>query len=119
MTEKEHRQMRRRDVTQNRFPPGLFAIFLGVMFLMSGIHVGLIVLMNRLAWGDVAQVLVAMGYWALVAAGLTWITRRQIETVYENRPESWQKLRPKLQMGIFLYMCRQYILRTSMIIWIL
>ena len=48
MTEKEHRQMRRRDVTQNRFPPGLFAIFLGVMFLMSGIHVGLIVLMNRL-----------------------------------------------------------------------
>ena len=84
MTAQERDQLRNRAVTQNRFPPGLFAIFLGVMFLMSGIHVGLIVVMNRLAWGDVAQVVVAMGYWALVAAGLTWITRRQIETVYDK-----------------------------------
>ena len=101
MTEKEHRQMRRRDVTQNRFPPGLFAIFLGVMFLMSGIHVGLIVLMNRLAWGDVAQVLVAMGYWALVAAGLTWITRRQIETVYDKPARELAEATAKVADGDF------------------
>ena len=101
MTEKEHRQMHRRDVTQNRFPPGLFAIFLGVMFLMSGLHVGLIVLMNRLAWGDVAQVVVAMGYWALVAAGLTWITRRQIETVYDKPARELAEATAKVADGDF------------------
>ena len=101
MTAQERDQLRNRAVTQNRFPPGLFAIFLGVMFLMSGLHVGLIVLMNRLAWGDVAQVVVAMGYWALVAAGLTWITRRQIETVYDKPARELAEATAKVADGDF------------------
>ena len=101
MTAQERDQLRSRAVTQNRFPPGLFAIFLGVMFLMSGIHVGLIVVMNRLAWGDVAQVVVAMGYWALVAAGLTWITRRQIETVYDKPARELAEATAKVADGDF------------------
>ena len=101
MTAQERDQLRSRAVTQNRFPPGLFAIFLGVMFLMSGLHVGLIVLMNRLAWGDVAQVVVAMGYWALVAAGLTWITRRQIETVYDKPARELAEATAKVADGDF------------------
>ncbi|MBQ7025749.1 MAG: HAMP domain-containing histidine kinase, partial [Peptococcaceae bacterium] len=101
MTAQERDQLRNRAVTQNRFPPGLFAIFLGVMFLMSGIHVGLIVVMNRLAWGDVAQVVVAMGYWALVAAGLTWITRRQIETVYDKPARELAEATAKVADGDF------------------
>ena len=101
MTEKERTQLRDRAVLQNRFPPGLFAIFLGVLFLMSEIHVGLIVAMNRLAWHDVAQVIVAMGYWALVATGLTWITRRQIETVYDKPARELAEATAKVADGDF------------------
>ena len=101
MTEKERVQIRQRAVTQNRFPTALFAIFLGVMLLMSGIHVGLIVLMNRLAWGAVAQVLVATGYWALVATGLTWITRRQIEAVYDKPARELAEATAKVADGDF------------------
>ena len=39
-----------RMIKDSLFPISLFGIFLGVLFLMSGIHVGLVVLMNRLNW---------------------------------------------------------------------
>ena len=71
------------EVKQDRFPPRLFAIFLGVLFLMSGFHVGLIVGMNRLGWHGIMQTVIAMLYWALVALGLTLFTRKQIRETYE------------------------------------
>ena len=30
-------------IKENLFPPSLFAIYLGVLFLMSGIHMGLLI----------------------------------------------------------------------------
>ena len=69
---------------QNRFPPLLFAVFFGVLLLMSGLHIGLIVGMNKLGFGGLLQTIVAMGYWALVGLGLTLYTRRQIQQTYET-----------------------------------
>ena len=69
---------------QNRFPPLLFAVFFGVLLLMSGLHIGLIVGMNKLGFGGLLQTIVAMGYWALVGLGLTLYTRRQIHQTYET-----------------------------------
>lgn len=62
----------------NRFPPSLFAIYLGVLLLMSGIHIGLVTLVNERQWSAPVQILIPTVYWTLVAAGLTVFTRSKI-----------------------------------------
>lgn len=71
-------------VKESRFPPSLFAIYLGVLLLMSGIHTGLIVLMNTVEWNNFIQTIVPMIYWGMVAVALTLFTRRKIRTAYEE-----------------------------------
>lgn len=71
-------------IKQNLFPPSLFAIYLGVLFLMSGIHMGLLVFMERVNWGELAQTLVPMAYWGIVAVGLTLFTRKKMKSTYEE-----------------------------------
>ena len=71
-------------IRESRFPWTLFGIFVGVLFLMSGIHVGLIVLMNRLQWNSFVQSVVPMVYWSLVELALTLFTRKQIKKTYEE-----------------------------------
>lgn len=66
------------------FPPSLFFVYLVVLFLMSGIHTGLIVGMNSLDWPEWVQVYIPLLYWGVVAFGLTLFTRRQIRRVYEE-----------------------------------
>lgn len=89
------------EVKQDRFPPRLFVIFLLVLFLMSGLHVGLIVLMNKLGWHDIVQIIVAMAYWAQVAIGLTLITRTQIRTAYEEPMQNLAEATTKVADGDF------------------
>ncbi|MBQ7758890.1 MAG: HAMP domain-containing histidine kinase [Anaerotignum sp.] len=50
---------------------------------MCGIHTGLIVLMNQLEWSGVAQTILPMIYWAVIAIGLTVYTSVQIRKTYE------------------------------------
>lgn len=71
-------------IKMSRFPVSLFFLFLGLLYLMSGIHVGLIVLMNEVGSPDIVQILVAMVYWAGVAAALTLFTRTKIRRAYEE-----------------------------------
>lgn len=74
---------RHRMIKDSLFPLSLFAIYLGVLLLMSGLHVGLVVLMNRLNWNDLVQTLIPMLYWGCVAVGLTLFTRKKIKDTYE------------------------------------
>ena len=78
--ENEHTEVRR-----SRFPASLFGVYLGVLLLMSGVHTGLIVLMNEMALNKVAQCIVPLVYWGAVAIGLTLFTRKKIKDTYENR----------------------------------
>lgn len=66
------------------FPPILFFIYLGVLCLMSGIHTGMIVGMNKAGWNNNVQILLPTLYWTLVAVMLTLFTRRQIQKTYEE-----------------------------------
>ena len=81
--------MTRKDKTGKRiikdslFPVSLFAIYLGVLLLMSGIHQGLVVLMNALALNSFIQTLIPTIYWSAVAVGLTFFTRKKIKDTYE------------------------------------
>lgn len=69
---------------QSLFPPALFFIYLVVLLLMSGIHTGLVVGMNKAGWGDLAKTAVPMLYWTAAAVALTLFTRQQIRKTYEE-----------------------------------
>lgn len=71
-------------VKESRFPSSLFVIFFVILLLMSGIHTGLIVLVNRLECHVVVQCIIPMVYWGMVAAALTLFTRRKIRAAYEE-----------------------------------
>lgn len=71
-------------IKNSRFPAYVFGIFYGVLFLMSGIHTGLIVFANQYHWNDLIQVILPIVYWGIVAAALTLFTRRKIRTTYEE-----------------------------------
>jgi signal transduction histidine kinase len=73
-----------RKIRNNRFPPSLFFVYLGVLLAMSGIHTGMIVGMNKLGWNNLMQTAVPLLYWSAVAVGLTLFTRRQIQRTYEG-----------------------------------
>lgn len=73
-----------RRVKESRFPPSIFAIYLCILLLMSGIHTGLIVLANTNQWNGLVQTMVPIVYWSLVAIGLTLFTRRKIRKTYEE-----------------------------------
>lgn len=71
-------------INESRFPPSLFAVYLGTLLLMSGIHTGLLVLMDRAGWNDVLQSIVPILYWGMIAVGLTLYARREMRRTYEE-----------------------------------
>lgn len=73
-----------RIIKDSLFPISLFAIYLGVLFLMSGIHQGLVVLMNKMGWNGYVQTIVPIIYWGCVAVGLTLFTRKKMKDTYEK-----------------------------------
>lgn len=87
MKKKENKILGR--VKESRFPPSLFAIYAGVLLLMSAIHTGLVVFMEKAGWSIVMESIVPILYWSAVAVGLTLFTRSKIRSTYE---EPMQKL---------------------------
>ena len=88
-------------VRNDRIPTSLFFVYLGVLLLMSGVHTGLIVLMNTLGWLKVWQVLVPIVYWSAVATALTVFTRKQIRRVYEEPMHRIAEATEKVAHGDF------------------
>lgn len=81
---KETRKNGQLIIKDSLFPISLFAIYLGVLLLMSGLHVGLIVFMNKVGWDDIVQSALPVLYWSCVAAGLTLFTRKKMKDTYEE-----------------------------------
>lgn len=90
-----------RNVKESLFPPSLFGIYLGILLLMSGIHTGLIVLMNEVGWNGLIQTIVPMVYWGLVAVVLTLYTRKKIKSVYEEPIHKIAEATKKVSNGDF------------------
>lgn len=88
-------------IKENLFPPSLFAIYLGVLLLISGIHTGLIVFMNKVQWNGVVQTVVPMVYWGIVAVGLTLFTRRKMRSTYEEPLHKMAEATRKVSEGDF------------------
>ena len=90
-----------RIIKDSLFPLSLFAIYLGVLFLMSGLHVGLVVMMNKLGWNEVVQCAVPMIYWGIVAVGLTLFTRKKMRSTYEEPLHRLAEATEKVSNGDF------------------
>lgn len=88
-------------IKENLFPPSLFAIYLGVLLLMSGIHTGLIVFMNRVHLSELVQVIIPMVYWGIVAVGLTLFTRQKMKSTYEEPLHKMAEATGKVSKGDF------------------
>lgn len=80
----KEREEQRGKVKQSLFPVSLFGIYIGVLFLMSGIHTGLIVFMNSAGWNKAVMTVVPMCYWGMVSMGLTLFTRWKVKRTYEE-----------------------------------
>lgn len=70
-------------VRQSRFPLSLFWMLFGICTLMSGLHQGLLVLMEELEWEGIVKVHITLLYWLIVAAMITLHVRRRMEQTYE------------------------------------
>lgn len=90
-----------KEVRQSLFPPSLFAIYLGALSLISGIHTGLVVLADRLHFGGISEIAVAMVYWGLVAVGLTLFTRKKMKSTYEEPMHKMAEAAKKVADGDF------------------
>ena len=81
---KKEDKAKKRIIKDSLFPVSLFAIYLGVLLLMSGLHQGLVVLMNALEWNKIIQSVLPIVYWSVVAVGLTLFTRKKMKDTYEE-----------------------------------
>ncbi|MCM1087628.1 MAG: HAMP domain-containing histidine kinase [Muribaculaceae bacterium] len=88
-------------IKKSLFPPSLFAIYLGVLLLMSGIHTGLIIFMNTVHWNGRVQTIVPMLYWGIVAVGLTLFTRQKMKNTYEVPLHTMAEATKKVSEGDF------------------
>ncbi|MBS7577598.1 MULTISPECIES: HAMP domain-containing sensor histidine kinase [unclassified Enterococcus] len=66
------------------FSLSLFTTFFLVLLLMSGVHIGLIVFMNKYNINSLIQVFIPTIYWAIVALSLTLYTGKRVKSTYEK-----------------------------------
>ncbi len=88
-------------VRQSHFPGILCVVYFVSLLLMSGVHMGLVTLINTNGWNDVVAVLIPTVYWALVAVALTLYARWQIKKTYEKPMHRLAKATAKVAQGDF------------------
>ena len=88
-------------VRQSHFPGSLCVVYFVSLLLMSGVHMGLVTLINAKGWNDIVAVLIPTVYWALVAVSLTLYARWQIKKTYEEPMHRLAKATAKVAQGDF------------------
>ena len=93
--------MKKEAQTESIFPVSIFLYSLTTLLLMSGVHTGLIVGVNRLGWNELLQTFVPLLYWSLVAVSLTLYTRKKIRQTYEMPTMRMAEATKKVAKGDF------------------
>lgn len=71
-------------IRSSRFPRALFGIVLAGLLLSSGVHMGFLILMNRLDANGIVQTIVPVVYWVLLSIGVTVLITRLTRSTYEQ-----------------------------------
>ena len=98
---KEKRGNYYKRIKERRFALSLFAIYWGILLLMSGIHSGLIVMMEELQWNAFIKSAAPILYWGIAAAGITVYTRKRVKDTYEIPLHSMAEATGKVAQGDF------------------
>lgn len=85
----------------SRFPLSIFCLVLGGLLLTSGVHVGLIVLMNRLALDDIIQTIVPLVYWIGMSILVTLLIIRLTKNTFEKPVQELAAATRKVAEGDF------------------
>lgn len=85
----------------SRFPLSTFWIILAVLLLTSGISMGIVVGMERIAWPPIIQTHVMIIYWIAAAALLTWLVRARMKTVYDAPMQAISEATKRVARGDF------------------
>lgn len=88
-------------VRVSRFPVSQFFLFFGGVLLASGIHMGLLTLMNKMNASNLVQRAVPILYWAAVSLGLTLLTRRRMRETFEKPVQKLAAATRKVAEGDF------------------
>ena len=88
-------------VRQSHFPMRIFAATFGIMLLVSGIHMGIVLLFTRLNVSGWIQTGVVLTYWTLMAAAFTAFTRFQMLSTYERPMQELAKATDAVAHGDF------------------
>ena len=88
-------------VRQSHFPGSLCVVYFVSLLLMSGVHMGLVTLINTKGWNDIVAVIIPTVYWALVAVALTLYARWQIKKTYEEPMHRLAKATAQVAQGDF------------------
>ena len=83
------------------FPLSLFFLYLVILLLMSGVHTGLVTLANEEDWNDLVQISLPVLYWAAVAAGLTFFTRKKMIQTYDRPMKELARAAGQVAQGDF------------------
>ena len=86
-------------IKERRFALSLFAIYWGILLLMSGIHSGLIVMMEELQWNAFIKSAIPILYWGMAAVGITVYTRARVKDTYETPLHSMAEAAGKVAQG--------------------
>lgn len=88
-------------VRQSHFPMRIFGATFGIMLLVSGIHMGIVLLFTRLNVSGWIQTGVVLTYWILMAAAFTAFTRYQMLCTYEKPMQELAKATDAVAHGDF------------------
>ena len=84
-----------------RFSASLLWVYFIVLLIMSGVHEGLRVFVSSVKIPVLVQIAIPLGYWMLVAAGLTLFTRRRVKATYEEPMQNLARAAKQVADGDF------------------
>lgn len=88
-------------IKERRFACSLLIAYWGTLLLMSGIHSGLIVMMEKLHWSALVKSMAPILYWGIVAVGLTLFARQRIKSTYAGPLHKMAEATRKVSEGDF------------------
>ena len=91
------------------FPISLFFVLWAALLLMSGVHMGFVVLGNQLEASRIVQTVVPMLYWLVMAFLITAFTRYQMVKTYEKPVQRLAEATEKVaQVDFSVYLPTQH-----------
>ncbi len=88
-------------VRQSHFPVSLYVTLFLIFLLVSGIHTGMLVLLESLHANDFMNINVPILYWAIVSAATTLYITRKIKRAYETPMKEMAEATARVSAGDF------------------